>query len=824
MVTLYKTIEDIKTIAGTEPNIGYIADGDIYELNSRQDINYPAFVVTQGTHRSDIDNDTEIYTLTLFCVDRLVSDQTNKLDVQSWANTTLKTIIDKIEAANIGMVIGDYTVDVFTERFESVCAGAYATIQIEVDVENCAASGLRFVTSVNGMTGDVIINTGTGGTDTDLSNYYTKDEVDELIRNADKEGKELFILELWQKINYNNETYLELTKNSEYTRFCKYMFTDQKNINDCTILIDYKSNRLTYSIDGYRIAKNMQGYPVFSVFLNFFSSEPDLYNHTIIINANDTIQINSRHYLNNEQTTNYVDNKLNGYYSKTTIDQKLQDISTACTCDLSVYAKISDVSNNYYNKQYINKQVEDLYKAINDSSVIIPDTSGGDIDLSQYYTKIQADGIFAKKSEIPNLDNYYTKDEVDDEIKEELKKYKPDPSIYVTHDELTQNYYNKTYINDTVQNIYKKINDTSCQCEDYGDQINILDSSVNDLYGKIKDISVCDCSTKLSKIDTSINILDSSVNDLYGKLTDIDICDCSTKINILDTSVNDLTNKVDNITTGIAKDDNGETPLTFIRIDNSNILDPGVGLFRHNVPESSIAANLNIEYRINGGQWNILSFDTIISLPNKGDYIQFKRDSDTTELRENMWYKGVNVQGRYLHFNTNGIYECTGNLQSLNNYSDVALANFRCLFISTNIVSAPELPATKLQKLCYEGMFVNCTLLKTPPSVLPAHEVLEAPDFSISRSRVYNWMFADCISLTYTPIIMQPEGSYMFDRCYNINLIHTYNKLWLENDSNINEFFSNFSDKGILINYSGTEFDNIPDGWIQRPANYHPDI
>ena len=158
-MTLYELIENIKNLGKSEPNVSFVTQGDIYELNHQQDIDYPAFVVTQGTHFGSSENGLENYGLTLFLVDRLTSDKSNELDVQSWADTGLKNIISRIEEHNLGVIQGQYTVQTFTEKFDSLCAGAYVSLNIQVQVLecNCCENKIDLVTSVNGQTGDVII-------------------------------------------------------------------------------------------------------------------------------------------------------------------------------------------------------------------------------------------------------------------------------------------------------------------------------------------------------------------------------------------------------------------------------------------------------------------------------------------------------------------------------------------------------------------------------------------------------------------------------------------------------------------------------------------
>ena len=158
-MTLYKLVQDICNLGKAQPNVNFVTQGDIYQLNHNQDVDYPAFVVTQGTHTGS-DYDEEQFTLTLFAVDRLVSDKSNEIDVQSWANSVLLSVIKNIGDFFIGTVQSGFKIQTFTEKFDSLCAGAYVTLAINVDINDCdcVSKSIGFVTSVNGQTGDVYLN------------------------------------------------------------------------------------------------------------------------------------------------------------------------------------------------------------------------------------------------------------------------------------------------------------------------------------------------------------------------------------------------------------------------------------------------------------------------------------------------------------------------------------------------------------------------------------------------------------------------------------------------------------------------------------------
>ncbi len=86
----------------------------------------------------------------------------------------------------------------------------------------------------------------------------------------------------------------------------------------------------------------------------------------------------------------------------------------------------------------------------------------------------------------------------------------------------------------------------------------------------------------------------------------------------------------------------------------------------------------------------------------------------------------------------------------------------------TNLLTAPNLPATNLSDYCYEEIFFGCTKLVNIPSTLPAESV---PYFG------YRFMFYECSSITHTPEIKattlgQASMDYMFSGCTSLTTVN----------------------------------------------------
>lgn len=128
-------LNNITEVAKKHPNINSTFIGDVYELNHRNDVDYCAFVITQGTHRVNSDEDYIDYTLNLFYVDRLTADESNRTQIHSSGIDFMNSLLRAVE--KLGVTVVEHTENVFNERFNDVCAGVYATVVFRVDIDEC---------------------------------------------------------------------------------------------------------------------------------------------------------------------------------------------------------------------------------------------------------------------------------------------------------------------------------------------------------------------------------------------------------------------------------------------------------------------------------------------------------------------------------------------------------------------------------------------------------------------------------------------------------------------------------------------------------------
>ena len=172
----------------------------------------------------------------------------------------------------------------------------------------------------------------------------------------------------------------------------------------------------------------------------------------------------------------------------------------------------------------------------------------------------------------------------------------------------------------------------------------------------------------------------------------------------------------------------------------------------------------SIEYSVGGGAWQPFVVATQGETGQTTTYqsITFGGDNGTLRMRGKS-SKGMGTNGNdkaWITFgNSNVMVSCTGDIRTLVDYTNyrnasTSEARFSALFGGcTNLISAPELPATTLASYCYEFMFYGCTGLTTAP-VLPATTLAE---------ECYRSMFYGCTGLTTAPEL---PAETLAERCY----------------------------------------------------------
>lgn len=168
---------------------------------------------------------------------------------------------------------------------------------------------------------------------------------------------------------------------------------------------------------------------------------------------------------------------------------------------------------------------------------------------------------------------------------------------------------------------------------------------------------------------------------------------------------------------------------------------------------------------------------------------------------------------------------------------------YRMFYNCTSLVEAPELPATALANICYDSMFKGCTSLTTvhklpattlanscyqymfdgcsalttvPSDMLPA---------TTARDYCYQYMFNNCSSLVEAPVInitsaFTKSFYYMFCNCGSLNKVTTY--LTYYYNRQFTSWLSGVSATGDFYNLGGATFntgtDGIPSGWTEHTS------
>ena len=178
-------LNNITEVASKHPNINSTFIGDVYELNHRNDVDYCAFVITNGTHRVNSDEDYIDYTLNLFYVDRLTADESNRTQIHSSGIDFMNSLLRAVE--KLGVVVVEHTENVFNERFNDVCAGVYATVVFRCEIDECGQT-IEIITpdelkvlevtengTYNGLFKQVDVNVQGGGKEPVLETLNVKD-------------------------------------------------------------------------------------------------------------------------------------------------------------------------------------------------------------------------------------------------------------------------------------------------------------------------------------------------------------------------------------------------------------------------------------------------------------------------------------------------------------------------------------------------------------------------------------------------------------------------------------------------------------------------
>lgn len=195
---LKNLVYTIEKICKRQPNVRTFWEGDVYELNSMPSAEFGVMALTQQTHRAN--SEYIDYGFTLFYIDRLTSDSTNKLDAQSHGIQVLKSVLTELEDLGIYSA-SEWEIHTFTERFSQSCSGAYVQLTLRLDEDVCVynyditeepqedETPCAYITLQDGTTERVVFENGTIPT---RAYYKRTDIVGVRICYVDKIGDQAF--------------------------------------------------------------------------------------------------------------------------------------------------------------------------------------------------------------------------------------------------------------------------------------------------------------------------------------------------------------------------------------------------------------------------------------------------------------------------------------------------------------------------------------------------------------------------------------------------------------------------------------------------------
>src|SRR5574344_416404 len=132
-MTLFETYKAIEAVANRHPNVNSVVD-DFDKLNV-ETAKYSAVVIQEDIHsRTD---DFMTYNFILGYVDRMVDWRGDDVEIHSVAVSALNTIIDTLKKSNQFADVTSTNYNIFTKRFDAMCAGAYCSLALSVPISSC---------------------------------------------------------------------------------------------------------------------------------------------------------------------------------------------------------------------------------------------------------------------------------------------------------------------------------------------------------------------------------------------------------------------------------------------------------------------------------------------------------------------------------------------------------------------------------------------------------------------------------------------------------------------------------------------------------------
>ena len=133
----FSLIDEIKQVSLRYAEEFY--EGDIYEYLNSGNHKYPSIILT--VQNITTDEDVSTISATIFAVDRLTNDSSNKLEVQSLCMSKITQILGTLEERVNNLQSN--TLVPFTEKFSDLCGGMYGEFTLDYIGEGVCDLGLQ---------------------------------------------------------------------------------------------------------------------------------------------------------------------------------------------------------------------------------------------------------------------------------------------------------------------------------------------------------------------------------------------------------------------------------------------------------------------------------------------------------------------------------------------------------------------------------------------------------------------------------------------------------------------------------------------------------
>ena len=308
----------------------------------------------------------------------------------------------------------------------------------------------------------------------------------------------------------------------------------------------------------------------------------------------------------------------------------------------------------------------------------------------------------------------------------------------------------------------------------------------------------------------------------------------------------------------------GSTPQPEGKYMTITVLDGNKGETTIKPTVTGSLPNLNLQYRINNGEWTDFIVGTTADIHlTVGNFVQWKGNNpvgvstsdknylnfvvsgnpvalsgnimslidgvgDALEIPCNYCFYKLfessqvkTVSSDFLHAITlktycyySMFYECTSlTTAPALPATTIAESCYRYMFSGcTSLVSATALPATTLAVGCYQGMFQRCSNLIQAPA-LPA---------TILKDSCYKYMFSECTSLVTAPDLLATKlvdfcYNFMFSECRKLNYVKSLAVEGLNSFNALRGWLSTVSNTGTFVKPAGVSYETgasgIPSGW-----------